>query len=320
MGPSVAYTCTCAAGYSGTNCETNVDECAVNPCQNGGTCTDGVDSYTCACAAGYSGTNCETDIDECAMGSAVCGAGVPCVNSTGSFTCVTGSCASYLLSHPGAPDGEYTLYVGSDIMKPATIYCHDMAGSPKEYLTLPQGLGVNYSQYAAGFFNSGTDVTTIYQRVRIDLAALQIITSDQLFSSSQGSLTHGSTTVTSMPYSTGMSCDADFIIGSSNANLTGTPFAFIPGSLAVGGEVIFGDIVFGNNDQNVDTSILGACAWASVTGASSPFNQNGPPLPIGYIEDECMLGTDNCDPNATCADTPGSFTCTCNASHAASRT
>ncbi|MCP3661956.1 MAG: calcium-binding EGF-like domain-containing protein [Gammaproteobacteria bacterium] len=31
-----------------------------NPCQNGGTCTDGLNSYTCACAAGYTGKICET--------------------------------------------------------------------------------------------------------------------------------------------------------------------------------------------------------------------------------------------------------------------
>ena len=27
---------------------------------------------------------------------------------------------------------------------------------------------------------------------------------------------------------------------------------------------------------------------------------------------ECSLNTDNCDANAACADTEGSFTCTCN--------
>ena len=28
--------------------------------------------------------------------------------------------------------------------------------------------------------------------------------------------------------------------------------------------------------------------------------------------DECALGTDNCDANAECTDTDGSFNCTCN--------
>ena len=38
----------------------DVDECSSGPCQNGGTCADGVNSYTCSCVAGYTGMNCET--------------------------------------------------------------------------------------------------------------------------------------------------------------------------------------------------------------------------------------------------------------------
>ena len=38
----------------------DIDECASNPCQNAGTCTDAVDGYTCGCVAGYNGDNCET--------------------------------------------------------------------------------------------------------------------------------------------------------------------------------------------------------------------------------------------------------------------
>ena len=41
--------------FSGSTCATNVNECASGPCQNGGACTDGINSYTCACAAGYNG-------------------------------------------------------------------------------------------------------------------------------------------------------------------------------------------------------------------------------------------------------------------------
>ncbi len=38
---------------------TDINECASNPCRNGGTCVDGINSYTCQCVQGYFGTNCE---------------------------------------------------------------------------------------------------------------------------------------------------------------------------------------------------------------------------------------------------------------------
>ena len=38
----------------------DIDECASIPCQNGGSCTDQVNSYACNCVDGYDGTNCET--------------------------------------------------------------------------------------------------------------------------------------------------------------------------------------------------------------------------------------------------------------------
>ncbi|MFS8068067.1 MAG: calcium-binding EGF-like domain-containing protein [Byssovorax sp.] len=43
---------------------TCVDPCAVQPCENGGACAASGTSYTCSCAPGYSGTNCEINIDE----------------------------------------------------------------------------------------------------------------------------------------------------------------------------------------------------------------------------------------------------------------
>jgi hypothetical protein len=40
----------------------DIDECASNPCLNGAACVDDVNGYTCACVAGYTGDHCETGI------------------------------------------------------------------------------------------------------------------------------------------------------------------------------------------------------------------------------------------------------------------
>ena len=49
----------CLSCQSVSICALDIDDCAPSPCQNGGTCTDGVDSYNCICVAGINGTNCE---------------------------------------------------------------------------------------------------------------------------------------------------------------------------------------------------------------------------------------------------------------------
>lgn len=61
--------CECADGFLGANCETNIDECASNPCRVGSgppdafssACVDGVNSFTCTCLPGRSGPLCATD-------------------------------------------------------------------------------------------------------------------------------------------------------------------------------------------------------------------------------------------------------------------
>ena len=63
-------TCTCAAGFSGATCATNVNDCASAPCLNGGICTDGVNSFTCSCTGSWSGTTCE--IPACSAGQTTC--------------------------------------------------------------------------------------------------------------------------------------------------------------------------------------------------------------------------------------------------------
>ena len=55
----------------GVTCETNIDDCASNPCLNGGTCYDLVNGYSCSCRPEFAGRTCSESI---------CGTNNPCRN------------------------------------------------------------------------------------------------------------------------------------------------------------------------------------------------------------------------------------------------
>ena len=114
-----SYTCKCPSGYSGHNCQTDIDDCspselrldvlicfylhkkgllcfsiysnqifvspALDPCLNGGSCLDDVGSFSCECRPGFEGEHCEIEVDECA--SQPCRNGAICKDYVNSFVC-----------------------------------------------------------------------------------------------------------------------------------------------------------------------------------------------------------------------------------------
>ncbi|CAG2112441.1 unnamed protein product, partial [Medioppia subpectinata] len=52
------FSCVCYAGYTGSLCDQEINECVPNPCQNGGTCTDQQNGFLCVCTDRYQGTTC----------------------------------------------------------------------------------------------------------------------------------------------------------------------------------------------------------------------------------------------------------------------
>jgi Golgi apparatus protein 1 len=60
------FKCICPAGFTGPLCQTDIDDCQTdNPCLNGGSCADLVNSFRCLCVPGFTGSLCQTNVDDC---------------------------------------------------------------------------------------------------------------------------------------------------------------------------------------------------------------------------------------------------------------
>ena len=182
------------------------------------------------------------------------------------------TCRDVRTADSAASDGPTTLYAGGDPVRPWTAWCHDMAGTPREYLTLVAGPRANYSQYTVG---GRVGTRTSYTRVRIDPVRFLVDISDGTFSTSEGGFQGTETYVASMPYAVAMSCD-DAPTGVGNLDLTATPFRVAEGAFFVGGYQASGTATYGASGQTVALAGGGYCGWIG-PGADlyNPVNDTG---------------------------------------------
>ena len=62
---SNSFICSCPVGFTGLNCEIDINECDTGPCMNSGSCYNGFGSYICSCSSGFTGRECQV---QCPVG------------------------------------------------------------------------------------------------------------------------------------------------------------------------------------------------------------------------------------------------------------
>lgn len=187
------------------------------------------------------------------------------------------NCAEIRASVPLAGDGNYVLITDSRLVP---VYCHDMAGTPREYVTLNN---LNFSQYTAGGAAPGTNVRTTFTKVRIDPETLTVDIADLTFATSAGRLQHGGDTVTAMPYGVAMSCDGG-ASGVGRVDLGGTAFV-LADTFVVGGAGPSGGAVESPDGRAADLAGGGFCGW--LNPAPVLYNPYNPATPTYQLELAC---------------------------------
>ena len=275
---------TTTAADSDTGLDTGLDSsttaatptCADLECPEGAACHDLDGVATCLCDPGFEdiGGAC-VDVDECL--AAPCPG--PCVNTPGGYKCAyPATCAALKALAPAAEDGAHTLYVDGDPARPWPAHCHDMAGAPRDYRTLPrQGGDLNVGRYAA----FGAVTTTRYAKVRIDPLTWDIDTRDVTFALSSGNAYIGNTKVTQAAYGAAMTCG--YIFTTATIDLRDTPFHVV-NNFCTGGFGASGSSLSVNPQVYTNTG-GGDCGWRAPASGGCPFgpiNGEGKRLRVAY--------------------------------------
>jgi hypothetical protein len=296
--------CACAPGYTDPTCATPV---CTSPCNNGGTCSA---PDTCDCTnTGYTGPTCSTNIDECASLNGGCHSDATCIDSPGSFTC---ECL------PG--------FFGDGV---TCVACEPVSGCLGA-VTCTNASDSTCALCPPGFAQPVPGAPC----QNLDECALGTDTCD---AAARCDDTEGAYTCT-CPAGTsgdGFTCAPcpDGQVQPSEGQPTCSPCAdgtFDDGTetCATCSSCADGNFVF-TSCTSISDTVCATCTPvdrcegpvtctdtndSSCSQCQAGYAQSLPGAPCLDI-DECASSMDDCDPNASCENTAGDFTCTCDAGY-----
>ena len=185
------------------------------------------------------------------------------------------SCTMLKQQVPTAEDGPHTIYLNGQAA--VTLYCHDMANTPRDYLSLPNSAnGGNFSLIS---YPEGAIITQ-YEKVRLNPSSLFIDPTDMTFAAPAEFLAGytpistellGSYAVTASDFGVATGCNRnqeDAPLGRANIDLTGTPFVISPdiNFITIGGEVQEASSIMSEDGKIVNLAVNGRCGIIQPAG------------------------------------------------------
>ncbi|XP_078578168.1 uncharacterized protein LOC144863080 [Branchiostoma floridae x Branchiostoma japonicum] len=330
-----SYNCSCQAGYQlesngGTLCE-DIDECSVANGACGQVCENSPGTFSCACNHGYTlgadGKACN-DIDECALNTDGCEH--LCTNTNGSFVC---SCPEGLKL-----DNSGTNCVAADA-------CLSLSCSPANIATCAVVSGAETCMCAAGY-ELGSNATvcqdinecnTVCNGTNIACTNMEgshtcgCVAGFYLETAGDGTVScvatksfSGSIKITSRTYTADladMTSAAFKTLAASVKTTLDDLYTSKLGDAFKGTEITGfsnGSIVTDYNvnlapSSNETANSLSTALSDAIqdSGGSGAFSFDPSSISVTDVDECASAGANSCHMQATCANTEGSYTCTC---------